>query len=219
MNFNLGLFLFENNWITNVIAFLVGILFFRKLTNQLKLIFLFVCTGIITESISRIFFIGKNTMPIGHIYIPVSFIVLSVFYVKILQGFVSKRVLIVLIVSFIIFSILNFTFIQKITKFPNILGSISAILILLFSIMLFMKIMVESKIEKLFKEPIIWVNSGVLLYYSANLFFYALFNYSLKHSVEFAKFTVNLFSAFNLIFYLLIAIGFFLTRKSFHRNK
>ncbi|MEN8116326.1 MAG: hypothetical protein ABFS16_05075 [Bacteroidota bacterium] len=161
----------------------------------------------------------QNTMPIGHFYIPISFLIMALFYLKELGGFINRKIIIGFIVLFEVFCIINSVFIQSLLQFPNIAGSTGAIILLVFSIVLFNKIMVEAKIKKLFAEPLVWINTGVLLYYSANLFFYALFNYSVVRNLEFAKFTVNLFSVFNLLFYLLIAIGFWKAGKQVKRVK
>ncbi len=72
--------------------------------------------------------------------------------------------------------------------------------------------MVEAQIKKLANEPLIWINTAILIYFSANLFFYALFNLILEYSVKFSRITVIYLSVVNGVFYVLIAIGFLKAR-------
>ncbi|MBT3383411.1 MAG: hypothetical protein HN778_05765 [Prolixibacteraceae bacterium] len=203
------------HWISTLIAFAIGVIYYKSIKYRFKYIFFFVLFGVFTELSTKIitFFWIKNTMPVGHFYIPISLLILTVFYSNELKGYIPKNLLIGLISSFLLFCLINEIFIQSIFDFPNLTGSIAAIILLLFSILLFSKIMLEAKIKKLTREPLVWINTGVLLYYSANLFFYALFDYSLKFSTDFTLFTILIFSVFNVVFYILISIGFIKTKN------
>jgi len=147
-------------------------------------------------------------MPIGNVYIPLSVLVLSFFYIKVLRGYVNGKIIVVLVVLYELFCIINLLFIQNMYEFPNIAGALGALLILSFAVLLFSKIMVEANIEKLFNEPIVWINISVLIYYSAGFFHYALFNYSLQFSREFLYNTVKINAGAAIIFFVLLAIGF-----------
>lgn len=68
--------------------------------------------------------------------------------------------------------------------------------------------MLEAKVVQLLNEPIVWINIGVLIYYSAGLFYYALFNYSVQISKSFIYNTVKINATTSIFFFLLIAIGF-----------
>lgn len=155
----------------------------------------------------------QNTMPLGNVYIPLSVFVISLFYVKTLNGFVNRKIIIGLIILYELFCVVNFLFIQNMNEFPSIPGALGALLLLLFSIFLFAKIMVEAKIEKLFKEPIVWINIGVLIYYSAGLFYYVLFNYGVQISSSFVYNMVKINVTAGVFFFVLIAIGFWKAGK------
>ncbi len=74
--------------------------------------------------------------------------------------------------------------------------------------------MLEAKIMKLADEPLIWINTALLIYFTGNLFFYILFNVILEASRAFSKITVQYYSGLMALFYILIAIGFFKAKKS-----
>ena len=153
-------------------------------------------------------------MPIGHIYIPVSFALAGLFYLFRLRGFINEKIVAAIIILFIIFSIINSLLIQSIYSFANYSGAIGALILIGFSVLLFAKIMVEGKIKKLIDEPAVWINSGILVYYTANFFFYILYNILLENTIDFLLQTIFVFKIFNVIFYILIAIGFWKAKQS-----
>jgi hypothetical protein len=152
-------------------------------------------------------------MPLGHIYIPVSFLLASLFCSTRLKGFISEKIIAGITVIFILFSTVNSFFIQSYYSFPSYSGAIGALILIGFSILLFARIMAEANIKKLANEPAVWINSGILIYYTSNFFFYILYNILLENSVEFLLQTIFIFNIFYVIFYILIAIGFWKSKS------
>ena len=211
------------NAITNVIAFIIGIIQYRYFTKELKYIFYFVAFGVLTEIYSRFHlnYIMKNAMPIGHFYFPVAFLILGLFYLQVLKNFIGYKFIIITIVAYEVYSIVNSLFIQSIFDFASLVGAIGAMILFLFSVAFFTKIMVEAKIQKLSKEPLIWINTAILIYYTGNFFYYSLYNLRINSSLEIFLFSAKLFSVLNMIFYLIIIIGFLIVKRepAFLRRK
>ncbi len=152
-------------------------------------------------------------MPIGHAYISLSFIFIALFYLHELKGYVNKKVIAGIIILFEGFSVLNILFFQSYFDYPSATGAISALILVVFSILLFSNIMKEGKIKILSQSSVIWINTAVLIYYAGNFFFYILFNLILKHSTEFIHITLNFFKVLYMLFYTSLAIGFWLAGK------
>jgi len=207
--------IYKFSWIVIFIPLILGLIKYKQLDKSLKIVFYFVLFGTATEVFTKIYstFFFKNTMPIGHVYITLSFLIMGLFYFNELKAYVNKKIIVGLIFLFEIFSVINVIFIQSIFDFANITGAIGAMILFLFSIVLFSKVMTEAKIEKLSKEPILWINTAVLIYYSGNFFYYVLFNYSLTISMEFATTTVKFAMGLNILFYLFVAVGFLKVKK------
>lgn len=204
------------NWIIIFLPLLIGFFSFRKFQRGTKYIFYFVAFGSLTEILSRSFRwleLNNNTLPIGHIYIPISFALVGLFYLFKLKGFINEKIVGAIIILFIIFSIINSLLIQSIYSFANYSGAIGALILSGFSVLLFAKIMAEGKIKKLTDEPVVWINTGILVYYTANFFFYILYNIFLENTIEFLLQIIFVYKIFNVIFYILITIGFIKQRK------
>lgn len=208
--------LIKYNWIIIFLPLLFGIYAFSKFQKGTKYLFYFVVFGTLVEIITYlgIYWFGiQNSFPIGHFYITVSLLFVGLFYLHKLDGFINKKLIAGTIFLFLLFGVINAVFIQGIYSFPSNSGAIGALILIFFSVLLFAKIMSEANIKRLYDSPVIWFNSAILIYYTANFFFYILFNIILNNSVEFVKQTILIFKIFNTVFYVLIAIGFWKATK------
>lgn len=203
------------NWLTNLIAFIIGLFLYKRFPKEIKTVFYFVAFGVLTESYYRIHmhFIMKNGMPIGHFYFPVAIFIAGMFYKQILNDFVKPKYIIGIIVIYEIYCIINPIFIQGLFEYPSLTGSIGALIIFLFSVAFFVKVMVDANITKLSAEPLIWINTAFLIYYTVGFFYHSLYNLRTTASMEVAVFAIRIFAILNLLFYLIISIAFILTVK------
>lgn len=202
--------------ITNLAAFIVGIFLFRNFKYEMKIIFYFVAFGIFTETFSRLFmhFVMKNAMPIGHFYFPVAFLLAGWFYFQILKDFIKPVYLVVIIALFEVYAIINSVFIQSLFEYASLEFSIGSILLFMFSVAFFIKVMVEAKITNLAREPLIWINTAFLVYYAVNFFYHSLYNLRVDASKEVTQIAIHFFFIMNLLFYFLITIAFLKCRKN-----
>lgn len=208
------------SWAIILIPFVIGLIHYSRLTQSHRFLFWFITVGTLTEVINRTlktFFVVKNNMPLGHIYISLSFIFLALFFLYELKGFINKKIMIAIIVLYELFCLHNVIFFQSHLAYPSIPGAISALLLVSFAVLLFANIMKEGKIKVLKESSLIWINSAVLLYYSGNFFFYTLYNFILSYSRDFLIRTLNFFLILNGIFYILITIG--LWKAGQHRKR
>jgi len=197
-----------------LIPFIIGVYKYRDI-EKFKYLFYFVCYGVVNE-ITSIFLIQsgyRNTMPLFHLYTLVSFILLCLFYQSVFKGYIKKIWFRAVVLFYVTFCFVNLLFFQSIYAYPNLQYSVLAIVMVTFSILYFFNTMVEVKISQLSKEPLIWINTGILIYYSGNLFYYILFNLFLDYSHEFLKSIGIYFFSLNTLFYILIAVGFYKTEK------
>lgn len=203
------------NWLTNLIAFIIGLILYKKFPVEIKTLFYFVAFGVLTEFYYRIHahFIMKNGMPIGHFYFPIAIFIAGMFYKRILGDFIKPKYIISIIILYEIYCIINPIFIQGLFEYASLTGSIGALIIFLFSVAFFVKVMVDANIKKLSTEPLIWINTAFLIYYTFGFFYHSLYNLRATASLEVALFAVKFFAILNLSFYLIISVAFILTAK------
>jgi len=211
----LSILIFKINAITNLIAFIIGCFHFKYFSKELKIVFYFVAFGFATELFTRFYklFLSQNTNLIGYFYFPIAFLIMGIFFLMVLKSFIKPVYILSLIISFEVFSVVSFLLTNDLVKFPTLTGSIGAIILFLFSVAVFTKIMAEAKITKLSQEPLVWINSAILFYYTGNFIYYVLINRAMNYSMEFAILVAKFFSFLNILFYFIIAVGFWKAKK------
>jgi len=215
MNTDFFYWLIKLNPLTNFAAFFIGIALYRKFPREIKTLFYFVALGVLTETFARLFmhFIMKNAMPIGHFYFPIAFLLAGWFYIQVLNDFIKPLYIAIIIAMFEVYSVINSIFIQSLFEFASLVGSIGSMLIFMFAVAYFIKVMSEAKITKLAREPLIWINTAFLIYYTVNFFYFSLYNLRINASREVTQIAIHFFSAMNLLFYLIICFAFLMYRK------
>ena len=210
------LFLLKHQWILYFIPLVVGILNFRKLDKGLKLIFYYLIIGLVSEILNYVFisFVKvSNSMPIGHFYYFASSLILGLYYLNQLDGYINRKLIIIIIVCFELFTVINAFFIEGILAFPSLSGAISSLIFIAFSILLYSRIMSEAKIRKLKYSTAIWINSGVLVLYTSHFFYFALYNVFLDISVDFLKIAIQFKTFVNAFYYQVFTVVFILARN------
>jgi len=199
------------NWTPILLPFLLGIRYYRSFDKGFKILFFFVVVGVISELsslLARHLLDSTNTMPQGHFYLLFSFFLLSWYYIEAFKGFIKPKILWPVILVFETVTISNMLFAGDLYKYPSVAQTVSKILYLVFALAFFYKIMVETEVKKLWKDPYFLVNLAVVIYYAGNLFFSALFNILLAHSREFLKMALIYYSVLNAFFYFMLARAF-----------
>ncbi len=202
------------SFILPFLAVIAGIYSLRFLTKETRFIFFFVCFGLLTELLLLVASeLGvKDNRPALHFYVMIEFLLIGLFYAFRFRDFLIKNTVRAVIIGFESYAFINILFIQGLHVYP-VTRSVEGLLMVLFSLFLFYKIMTEVKIRHLFKAPEIWINSAVLFYFAGNFFFNILYSIMLENSVQFLKLVIAWFyTGLNTVFYLMIAIGFFRAR-------
>ena len=206
------------NLSAELIALLIGILHIKKLDNTIKLLFSFVCFAFLTE-LTLIILIKagiKDTRPGVHFYVMIEFFLLMLFFSRMLKGFINVKLIWVIIILFEIYCVVNILAIRGLHDYPNFARATENLILIILSVLLFSRIMIEARLKKLSKEPMIWFNSAILIYFAGNFFFNILYNTILEFSMVFLKQIANFYIFMNVLFYLLIAIGFWNVKKKAH---
>ena len=208
------------NWTSILIPFFIGILRYKYFGKGLRTLFYFVCYGTLQEVTVRILIESgvENTLPASHLYMLVSTLILGLFFAEILHGTISKKIIYGIVGVFELFCIGDILFFESLDRYPALGQAVGTIMILCFVLTYFYKVMVEAEIKNLAKEPLIWINVGMLFYFAGNLFANLLFNIILEYSREFSKITIYYFSGLNALFYITIAIGFWKTKAKFMKK-
>ena len=195
-------------------SLMIGVFRWKNI-KRYRYLYLFVGYGWLTQI--AIFVLRKlrfgNTMFIGHIYVLGAFVLLCLFYGVVLKGYVKRFWFKSLIVLYFELCVLQLLLFQNINDYPSVQFAVLAIVMVLFAIIYFQKTMVEARVHSLVKEPMIWFNAAVLFFYTGSLFHYILYNLMLDYSHQVLVQLGDIMVGFYAIFYLLIGVGFWQSKK------
>jgi hypothetical protein len=157
-----------------------------------------------------------NNLPVLHIFTILELLILGYFYLSILKDKKARRVVKYVMVIFPLFCIINLIFFQSIYHFNTNARPVEALIIMACSLAYFAQINDEGTEWSI--NPLNWINTGILLYFSGALFIFSFSNLVVSHISKryFAINTLmwNIHATLVLIMYLLIAKGFSKWRKN-----
>lgn len=191
------------------ITFTYCVIVFKKLEGGLKVFCYFLFLSGIVQSISLVsWFNNSNNLYLLHLYVPVGFICLALFYKEVLSDFIHSKVIWTSILLFVAFSIVNSFYFQHIDSYNSTALTVESILLIILSLSTFLFLM-----NSIFKEDpslksINWINSGIFIYYSSSLLIFYFGDYlaSLSPSI-FLKYTWILHAVFSMIMYTFFFFG------------
>lgn len=156
-----------------------------------------------------------NNLPVLHVFTILEFVLMSYFYLSILKEEAAGRIIKYLLILFPVFCIVNFLFFQSIYQFNTYARPVEALIIMGCSLAYFAQ---SNDAETRWSlNPINWINTGVLLYFSGALFIFSFSNLTVNelsekyHAINILMW--NIHATLLLIMYLLIAFGFSKCRK------
>ncbi|GAB4127885.1 MAG: hypothetical protein OHK0045_17380 [Raineya sp.] len=191
-----------------IIIFLVQKVHHAK---AVKWIFYTFVAGFLISIIQSLDFLQKvNNLYTFHIFTPIEFVCLTLFFRDILQKSISKSFFHILIVFFLLFSLFNSIFLQEIKKFNTYSIFIEGLVMIGLSSFYFIIGVRKMETIKEFQETnhIFYIVAGIFLYFLGDFFILSLMNFIYEHADrEFAKFTWILHIIFLWVYYILIGIG------------
>lgn len=162
-----------------ILPLATGIFNYKYLKGETMAVFYYVLIAIFFEILSRTLMHLKfrNTLPFLHLYTVLEFSIFWLFYYRFFKVFYSPFGMKVLLVIFLLFAILNAIFLQKIDTFNTYARGFESLIMIALSLMAFNKIIVELDTRYPTSQPVFWVNSAVLFYFSGNLVVFVMSNY------------------------------------------
>lgn len=184
---------------------------FRKQASILRVFSWFLFLSYLIQFASLLFWFNhKNNMPLLHIYVGAGFLMLAIFYKKVLEEFISGILIYSVAGLFLILTALNSIYLQPVNTFNSYALTLESVLLIIFSLTTYFLLLNEVVKEK--RKAIIssinWINSGIFIYYVSNLLIFYFSDYFYKYfSAEINRYTWVLHSFFSVVMYTFFFIG------------
>jgi len=144
-------------------------------------------------------FQGINNLWVFHLFVPVSFFFMMRIYREALKESYPKGLFTLILILFLIFCVINSFFIQSITVFNSNAISLSWVVYIIFSVLFFYQLLKSPASEGLERNPMFWLNTGVLIYYSSTLILFLLVNFLIPEDPKLYASLLGLNILFNII--------------------
>jgi hypothetical protein len=195
----------------------LAILRYKSLARELKVFTYFLVLSAAVQLVSvLLWWFNQNNMPALHFYVATGFVCLAWFYHTVLGDFIDRRIIPVVTVLFLVFTILNTLLWQNVSIFDSNALTVEAVIVIIFSFSAFMLSMNESmKDEDLpAMKSINWINSGLFIYYTSSmLIFYFGESITRFFPVALGRYTWVLHSVFSVVMYCCFFVGLWKNRR------
>ncbi|TSE06412.1 hypothetical protein [Aquimarina algiphila] len=196
------------------LPFIVALFKFKILNKTQIVLFYLLLIIILVEIISLFFWYKKiNNLPIYHLYTIIEFAIISKIYAEELKSIFSKNFFLVLVLMFAVFSVLNTLFFQNIFTFNSNAITVSGLIVIFFALSYFYALLKEVKYRTLESNPMFWINSGFLIYFSSNLILFYMNNTLFKGVTEASLILWGLHAIVNIVLTIFYTIALWVNPK------
>jgi hypothetical protein len=177
---------------------------------SLQLIFAFVSTMVAMILSNK----HINNLPLLHIYTMVEFAFIAVYFYLVHDGFMRKGMLITLICLFVALGILNASLYTGWYRFNTLPRSVESFIVIALCISSYYRMLTQLKANRIYKDPVFWINTGFLIYFSGALFLFMMSNYilPLNHRLNILVWTIH--ALFSDLLYLFLFLGLWNIRRT-----
>jgi hypothetical protein len=149
-----------------------------------------------------------NNLPINHFFTLFEFLILVWFYSKLLVGFISKKIFIVLTLFFTIFALIDSIFLESIFSFNTLGRSVEALIFIFLSFCWFIKLLnSEDVVNSSESKGISYIVGGFFIYFSGSIILFSFSNYINEMTDSYSMNIWTIHTFLSVIMYLTISLG------------
>jgi hypothetical protein len=199
------------------IEFLLGLLFYKRISPSFRIIVPILFFVILCEIISRITIQANflhSSNPPYHFHVPIHYALVAYFYTV-----NSRKSRFLLLFSYassfgiFAFSLVNLFFFQNLRTFPSNSMLISSVFILFLVLYSFIDMLHKIEPLPLTKQGLFWFNAANLILYSTSFFYWGLFNLLLA-TRQFPMVIFYIISTLSIISYIFYGFSLYFGKKT-----
>lgn len=187
-----------------------GLIYYRKLNRSFKLLLYFFLITILFEiSASTLKLVFHNNMPGLHLYTATEFSAFSyVYYYHFSQKKLLTYWILVNTIMFFTVALADAFFLNGIWNPNTNSRAVSSILLISYTLIYFYQFFKEDTELSSWEYPMFWINTGVLVYFALNLFYFMFNRYLISNASHTAKLSLFAHAAINIVANFLYAQSF-----------
>jgi hypothetical protein len=192
--------------ISGILPVLAAIYNYKHLDKVLKIAALFFLVSSVFDWMLELTkLVMTNNLPFTHFFCFISICFFAAIYYYAFFNPVFKKIVLILAAIVFLIAIYNVIFIESIWQFPSISMTVLSVLVIFFSLAYFYQLLNRQEFIHIEKQGLFWINAGVLLYFSINLFLFMLLAKIIAYKHEQDYFIIHIIV--NIIANVLYTIG------------
>lgn len=192
-----------------VICFIVAVIFYKRIKpTWLKPIVYYLGFTIIIMALSIFwaFYLKRSNHFIYNIYFPVAFLFYFFLFTKGFETAKEKKIIYLFTLIYLLVVLIDMILFNGINYFNNYAFCAGAILIIICTLIYFIKLFLAEGIVNYFKIPMFWISMGLLFFYVGSLVLMALLPYLISNHL--GNIYGNIMHVLNCLLYFAIIAGF-----------
>jgi hypothetical protein len=197
----------------SVVPFLVALFCFKKIKEYLIPVFILAVVNLSVEVCGVIYIeIGRNTNEILHVFTVIEFCLLSLFFALFFKKYFSPIIIYSLIPLFCILSYVDYK-INGLNSTDNFSLSVESFILVVYTLFFFYYVLKNLIFDDLLAQPVFWVCTAVLFYFSGNFVLFVFGNYMAKVDInKYILLRAIIHAFFNLLYNVFLSLGFWKAR-------
>lgn len=212
---NIAILLMDLSAYSILVPILIGGLAWSTHDQSQRLLFWLVLISGLFEVLALVVgaLLDLRNLPLLHLFTIIQTVLLAKLYQQHLQPLIAPRTMNMIIISFIVIASLGAIYADGLLRFNSSARVLESLLLIIFSLLYFYKTLRELKIKRLEQEPIFWISTGILIYFSGNFLIFICCNYIIT-SNPFLFTAWGLHAILNICLNLLFTIALLVNQKS-----
>lgn len=200
------------------LALLYTLIKYRILQKEFKVFAFYLLVSFCIQVFASVLsFFSINNQVLLHVYVFVVPIPIVWFYILVLEGYIAKKILNTVLLLFLMFTVVNSIFFQKMDAFNSHAITVLSVLLVILSLSTFL-LLLEEKARNNARNnhmSLNWINSGFFIYHASSLILFYLGDVIMKKTfpLEFGKSSWLLHAFFLTTMYTCFLIGLWKSPK------
>ena len=175
---SIALLLINISVISGFFPLLAAVYSYRRLDKVLKLMAAFCLVSVLLDMAGLVILYLKmhNNLFLMHLFDLLAVVFFTLIYYHAFYEPVLKKITLIFGGVTLLIMIVNEIFIESIWVYPSISNTILCMFCIPLSLIYFYQIFSRQEFVHIEKQGMFWINAGVLIYFSVNIFLFMLFN-------------------------------------------
>jgi hypothetical protein len=193
-----------------VVVFVIGVLQYKKRPAPFQALTLLVGVTVVSEILGRCMtYWTRNSSPVYHVYIILLYLFYAWIYRELSTSPAVKKAILISAPVFVALSFVNSLYYQSVKQFPSNMLLIACVLIIFLSLLIYRQMLSFPIEESLFRQPVFWLNTGTLFFFTTTFLFWSFFNYFIRQKLNLTLLTDMIYLS-NIIYYVVLGISLLL---------